>query len=95
VIERLSVVSDVQKQLSEKSRTRCFFDIGLQEENQKLGRIIFELYDTLVPRTCENFAAFCRGVNGLSYKYINYIILYILHIIHIAHITKKKSILQI
>ncbi|TGZ53032.1 peptidyl-prolyl cis-trans isomerase 3 [Temnothorax longispinosus] len=69
VIQRLSVVFDAQKQLSEKSRTRCFFDIGLKEESQKLGRIVFELYDSVVPRTCENFAAFCRGVNGLSYKH--------------------------
>ncbi|EFN70932.1 E3 SUMO-protein ligase RanBP2 [Camponotus floridanus] len=68
VIERLSVASD-ERQLAEKSQTRCFFDVGLKEENQKLGRIIFELYDSIVPRTCENFAAFCRGINGLSYKH--------------------------
>lgn len=78
VIERRQSILDVQKQLSEKSRTKCFFDIGLKNESQKLGRIVFELYDTIVPRTCENFAAFCRGVNGLSYKCINYIILYLL-----------------
>lgn len=82
MIEKLSVVLDIRKQLSEKSRTKCFFDIGLKEENQKLGRIVFELYDGIVPRTCENFAAFCRGVNGLSYKCINYII----------HITCKINI---
>ncbi|XP_018307748.1 peptidyl-prolyl cis-trans isomerase [Mycetomoellerius zeteki] len=69
IIKRLSTVLDIQKQLAEKSQTRCFFDIGLKEENQKLGRIVFELYDSIAPRTCENFAAFCRGVNGLSYKY--------------------------
>ncbi|XP_072754666.1 peptidyl-prolyl cis-trans isomerase E [Anoplolepis gracilipes] len=68
VIEKLSVMSDIQRQLAEKSQTRCFFDIGLKEENQILGRIVFELYDSIVPRTCENFAAFCRGINGLSYK---------------------------
>lgn len=68
VIERLSIASDIRKQLAEKSRTRCFFDVGLKEKNQKLGRIVFELYDVIVPRTCENFAAFCRGINGLSYK---------------------------
>ncbi|XP_029160034.1 E3 SUMO-protein ligase RanBP2-like [Nylanderia fulva] len=68
VIERLSSSSQVQKQLAEKSQTRCFFDIGLKGENQKLGRIVFELYNDIVPRTCENFAAFCRGINGLSYK---------------------------
>lgn len=86
-MERRSVILDVQRQLSEKSRTKCFFDIGLKEENQKLGRIVFELYDSIAPRTCENFAAFCRGVNGLSYKCINYITLYIL--------SEKKLILKI
>ncbi|KYM95507.1 E3 SUMO-protein ligase RanBP2 [Cyphomyrmex costatus] len=69
IIKQLSAVLNVQKQLAEKSQIRCFFDIGLKEENQKLGRIVFELYDSIAPRTCENFAAFCRGVNGLSYKY--------------------------
>ncbi|CAL1676347.1 unnamed protein product [Lasius platythorax] len=69
MIGRLSIALDIRKQLAEKSRTRCFFDVGLKEENQKLGRIVFELYDGIVPRTCENFAAFCRGINGLSYKH--------------------------
>ncbi|KAL6267846.1 hypothetical protein P5V15_000918 [Pogonomyrmex californicus] len=69
VIEKLSGILYIQKQLSEKSGTKCFFDIGLKEENQKLGRLVFELYDGIVPRTCENFAAFCHGVNGLSYKH--------------------------
>lgn len=67
-IERLSTILDVQNQLAERNRTICFFDIGIKENNQKLGRIVFELYDGIVPQTCENFAAFCRGVNGLSYK---------------------------
>lgn len=84
----MSTVLDIQKQLAEKSQTRCFFDIGLKEENQKLGRIVFELYDSIAPRTCENFAAFCRGVNGLSYKCINYVILY-------KYYMKKKLIKDI
>ncbi|EFN78135.1 E3 SUMO-protein ligase RanBP2, partial [Harpegnathos saltator] len=49
-------------------RTRCYFDVGLQEENHNFGRIIFELFNDIVPRTCENFATFCHGDNGLSYK---------------------------
>lgn len=71
MIKKLSIASDVRRQLAEKSQTKCFFDIGLKEENQKLGRIVFELYDGIVPRTCANFAAFCRGINGFSYKYVN------------------------
>ncbi|XP_067207073.1 E3 SUMO-protein ligase RanBP2-like isoform X2 [Linepithema humile] len=68
-IERLSTTLEVQKQLVEQTRTICFFDIGVERNNLKLGRIVFELYDGIVPQTCKNFAAFCRGVNGLSYKY--------------------------
>ncbi|KAG5313030.1 PPIA isomerase, partial [Pseudoatta argentina] len=64
-----AVEHHIQKQLAEKNQTKCFFDIGVKEENQKLGRLVFELYDSIAPRTCENFAAFCHGVNGLSYKY--------------------------
>lgn len=71
-IERLSTTLEVQKQLAEQKRTICFFDIGIEGNNLKLGRIVFELYDGIVPQTCKNFAAFCRGVNGLSYKYENY-----------------------
>ncbi|XP_026828455.1 photosynthetic NDH subunit of lumenal location 5, chloroplastic [Ooceraea biroi] len=68
IIERLSTALDVRKQLAEKSQTKCFFDVGIKGENLNFGRIVFELYDSIVPRTCENFAAFCRGTNGLSYK---------------------------
>ncbi|XP_022919295.2 peptidyl-prolyl cis-trans isomerase G [Onthophagus taurus] len=45
-------------------RTRCFFDIsigGLQS-----GRIIFELFNDVVPKTCENFRALCTGEKGLG-----------------------------
>ncbi|EZA58581.1 E3 SUMO-protein ligase RanBP2 [Ooceraea biroi] len=66
IIERLSTALDVRKQLAEKSQTKCFFDVGIKGENLNFGRIVFELYDSIVPRTCENFAAFCRGTNGLS-----------------------------
>lgn len=69
----MPVKTDVQRSLVDKTKTRCFFDIGIKEENERLGRIVFELYDTIAPLTCENFAAFCRGTNGLSYKYVNYV----------------------
>ncbi|KAL6422631.1 hypothetical protein ACFW04_010691 [Cataglyphis niger] len=69
VIKKQYIALDIRRQLAEKSQTKCFFDIGLKEEDQKLGRIVFELYDGIVPRTCENFAAFCRGLNGFSYKH--------------------------
>ncbi|XP_032672526.1 E3 SUMO-protein ligase RanBP2-like isoform X2 [Odontomachus brunneus] len=68
-IERQSAKLDIEKQLVSQNRTKCFFDVGLKDENCNFGRIVFELYDDIAPRTCENFAALCRGGNnGLSYK---------------------------
>lgn len=49
-------------------RTKCFFEMEIVEDKQKLGRIHFELYDDIVPQTCANFAELCHGYNGLSYK---------------------------
>jgi peptidyl-prolyl isomerase G (cyclophilin G) len=41
------------------SRTRCFFDIELN--GNPVGRIIFELFNELCPKTCENFRSLCTG----------------------------------
>ncbi|KAI2811289.1 anaphase promoting complex subunit cdc16 [Blomia tropicalis] len=43
-------------------RLRCFFDISIAEDN--IGRIIFELFNDVCPKTCENFKALCTGENG-------------------------------
>ncbi|KAK7051071.1 hypothetical protein VNI00_005183 [Paramarasmius palmivorus] len=43
-------------------RPRVFFDITVGTE--QLGRIIFELYSEIVPKTCENFRALCTGEKG-------------------------------
>ncbi|KAL2045536.1 hypothetical protein N7G274_001964 [Stereocaulon virgatum] len=59
---------------SEKtSRSYVFFDIEIG--HQKEGRVIFELYDDVVPKTTENFRCLCTGEKGvgrsgkpLSYK---------------------------
>ena len=43
-------------------RKRCFFDIAINEV--PAGRVIFELYDDIVPKTTENFRALCTGEMG-------------------------------
>lgn len=43
-------------------RPRVFLDVAVG--TQPLGRIIFELYNEAVPKTCENFRALCTGEKG-------------------------------
>lgn len=45
---------------------RCFLDISIDDD--KLGRIVFELFKDEVPITVENFRALCTGERGLSSK---------------------------
>merc|ERR1712226_368999 len=45
-------------------RPRCFFD--LESDGQPVGRVIFELFSDVCPRTCDNFRALCTGEKGLS-----------------------------
>lgn len=43
---------------------RCFFDISLG--GLQSGRIVFELFSDVVPKTCENFRALCTGERGIG-----------------------------
>ncbi|KAG8908493.1 hypothetical protein FRB99_005851 [Tulasnella sp. 403] len=45
-------------------RPRTFFDISIAQE--PAGRIVFELFNDIVPKTCENFRALCTGELGTS-----------------------------
>ena len=49
-------------------RPRVFFDISIG--GTSAGRIIFELYSDIVPKTAENFRSICAGDNEkkLTYK---------------------------
>jgi len=43
-------------------RVNCFFDITI--DGVEKGRVIFELFNDIVPKTAENFRALCTGEKG-------------------------------
>ncbi|CAN6646155.1 peptidyl-prolyl cis-trans isomerase [Trichomonascus vanleenenianus] len=45
---------------------KVFFETAV--DGNKLGRIEFQLYDDVVPKTAENFRALCTGEKGYGYK---------------------------
>jgi len=49
---------------SKKARSRVFFDITIG--GQPAGRVTFELYNDIVPKTAENFRALCTGEKGVG-----------------------------
>eukprot|EP01031_Cornospumella_fuschlensis_P035320 gene35320-42798_t len=45
---------------------QVFFDIEIAGKNE--GRVTFELFADIVPKTAENFRALCTGEKGFGYK---------------------------
>jgi peptidyl-prolyl isomerase D len=43
-------------------RTRVWFDITIG--GVEAGRVVFELYNDIVPKTAENFRTLCTGEKG-------------------------------
>merc|ERR1711982_213408 len=43
-----------------------FFDITA--DGEELGRVVFKLYDDVVPKTAKNFRELATGVNGYGYE---------------------------
>merc|ERR1712058_108493 len=48
------------------ARPKVFFDLNV--DGSPIGRVEFELYSDIVPKTAENFKALCTGEKGFGYK---------------------------
>ncbi|PAV15098.1 cyclophilin [Pyrrhoderma noxium] len=48
-----------------KAKPKVFFDVANDE--RVLGRIVFKLYDDVVPRTAQNFRELATGQHGFGY----------------------------
>ncbi|KAF2707873.1 peptidyl-prolyl cis-trans isomerase 1 [Pleomassaria siparia CBS 279.74] len=49
---------------TDHKRPRVFFDITIG--GTQAGRVVFELFDDIVPKTTENFRALCTGEKGIG-----------------------------
>ncbi|XP_066483025.1 NK-tumor recognition protein isoform X2 [Tiliqua scincoides] len=47
-----------------QDRPQCFFDIEINRE--PVGRIVFQLFSDVCPRTCKNFLSLCTGEKGIG-----------------------------
>ncbi|XP_051871678.1 NK-tumor recognition protein isoform X3 [Pristis pectinata] len=49
-----------------KNRPQCYFDVEINRA--PVGRIVFELFSDVCPKTCKNFHFLCTGEKGLGKK---------------------------
>uniref|UniRef100_A0A803YIG2 PPIase cyclophilin-type domain-containing protein n=1 Tax=Meleagris gallopavo TaxID=9103 RepID=A0A803YIG2_MELGA len=61
-------------------RPRCFFDIAIN--NVPAGRVVFELFSDVCPKTCENFRCLCTARILLFTLY---------NIIHLKRANKRSG----
>ncbi|KAE8602719.1 hypothetical protein XENTR_v10014097 [Xenopus tropicalis] len=52
------------KHLSDAKHVFVYLDISIQ--GKPVGRLLFELFSDLCPKTCENFQSLCTGAAGVS-----------------------------
>lgn len=58
------VAEQAPEAVAEVKNPRCFMDVTIGGEME--GRIVIELYASVVPRTAENFRALCTGEKGIG-----------------------------
>lgn len=54
--------TELTAKMSTSTRPRVFFDISIGGVG--IGKVVFELYNDVVPKTAENFRALCTGEKG-------------------------------
>lgn len=52
--------------MAQKVLSKCFFDISIG--GKASGKITFQLFDDVVPKTAANFKALCTGQKGFGFK---------------------------
>lgn len=75
-------------------RARCFFDISIG--GLPAGRLIFELFFDVAPKTSENFRSLCTGEKGLganTKKSLHYLVSFHNFFLHFLMYVKTYSIL--